>query len=110
MRVGSTPEEGGTATNCTAATQRIESNFILCREFQSRKIILLVSHLLNALNLQALVGRCDNHFVEKVADYFVTVRRNTDPLTVTGESADHASAGVCLPRSRWALDRKNAVV
>ena len=77
---------------------------------QSGKIILLVGHLLNAVDLQALVGRRDNHFVEKVADDFMTVCRNTDPLTVTGECADHASASVCLPRSRWALDRKNAMV
>ena len=50
------------------------------------------------------------YLVEKVADDFVTISRNADPLTVTGECADHASAGVCFPRSRWALDWKNAMV
>ena len=55
-------------------------------------------------------GRRDNHLVEKVADDFVTVRREPDPLTFAGERADHASASVCLPRARRALDRKDAMV
>ncbi len=109
--VGSSPEEGSASTDCTSgAAQGIESSFIFCRELQSWKIILLVGHLLNTVDWQAFTGCRDNHFVEKVADDFVTVCRNADPLAVTREGADHASAGVCLSRSRRALDRKNALV
>ena len=64
--------------------------------------------LLAAMQVEALLPRRLDGFIDQIADDLVTVRRDADGSAVAHEFADHLRARVCLAGAGRSLNRQYA--